>query len=1403
MKTKKLLSLLLAAIFVLSSFAPAFADDGANVESAVITVQSVAETAGATVDVAVMIENNPGILGATLKFAYDDNLTLLNAFSGDAFSALTMTKPGNFSSPCNFVWDGQELSEADIKDGNILTLRFAVSEDAAPGTKCAINISYASGDIVDGNLAAVSPKVISGCITVIDYLPGDLNGDRKINSTDIIMLRRHIAGKYEQEINELAGDVNADGKHNSTDIIMLRRYVADGCTTLPSGYNVELKPGKPQQDECEHELTATPYKAPTCTDEGNIAYWHCSKCDKYFSDADATAVVENNDTVIKANGHTIVVDARVEPTDTAPGKTEGQHCSVCNEILVKQETIPPLKNTYTIQYACDMVPQADDTYTYGVEKLLPTPTLDKYTFVGWSDKDGQMWKTIPAGTTGDLVLYANWSSDRAKAEAIKNLAEPIVCEDSENGLILFGYEIGTIKNVPLYTTLQLQCANGLISTVSMTNQNTISVTDARTVANKISNATTNSATWTLSKDWKKTTEVSQSYLDQTGESREEAEQNASSSTGAYNVAQSKTGKKSTTDTNGGTYNLSVNNGHSNTQTAENSESYELGVNAKISSEVSAGFAGTGSKVGAEIGASANYGESSKETSSGTDSWSSSFEESGTNSHSSVEESTWNTSSGYSESNTVSKNNTVSTAVSRMISQQYGYGSSYAEGGSDSESNALTSTDTSSNEFSSSLTYSNSQIETKTTSFSSTGNTHGNYRMVMAGTAHVFAVVCYDVAKREYFVYTYSVLGDGSNGDDAPKEYLDYSWDGTFDDYETSVIPFEVPYYVNQYVNGRIIKTDGLTIDLDTGIVEGYTPNSDNPDNMIIIPSYVRVDNNDGTYSSVKIKGISPALFKDNRDIVGVSLSSFISEIPESAFEGCTSLKEVICPNVTKIGANAFSGCTSLSDFTLSENIKEIGTDAFKDVPNIKAIAASTDVAQAAACSGAERVSLDISAIPEDESANIEFDIGAITSFELQGKDKEYKGLSIKSDADTTIINGVTFTENTQIPMELSSQNVTLDRVTVDCSGYALVLKAADTNLVLNRTVNLISDSDNAVLCKNISLSNLNSSVVGKLSVNGSVLVNGAIDGENYITVSDGEIIYISDEDFENYLSVRSVYFDANGGTVGTEYIKLPYNSTFGELPKPSRDYYTFDGWYTDADGGDLITEESIMTALTDMTLYAHWIHNSVSAWVSAADLPDGAEVVDRKWTYTQTYYTTSSSSSLSGWTKYDSSWYWSDYGGWSGWQDGYVGGSDWRQVEPQSVVAGYNTKTQWLYSRARSPRGSVAYGWKSGDCTVIEGTGWLDSPLEHQADHSCGPAYGKGFRNEAGVVYSGIYWYNETTQVVEDYNSPIYKTQYRYRDRYQIYTYYFYRNEDGKESTSYPTGDNISNIQEYVQYRTK
>ena len=198
-----------------------------------ITVSSATVFAGDTVDIAVSIANNPGILGATLKITYGNGLTLTSAASGEAFSALTFTNPGVFASPCNFVWDGQELNAEDIKDGVILNLQFKIPDDAKAGDVYPITVSYSEGDIVDADLNPVEIEIANGSVNVTNFIPGDLNNDGSVNTSDVIMMRRHIAGGYNQTIIEAAADVNNDGKINTTDVILLRRYIA-------GGYDVEL-----------------------------------------------------------------------------------------------------------------------------------------------------------------------------------------------------------------------------------------------------------------------------------------------------------------------------------------------------------------------------------------------------------------------------------------------------------------------------------------------------------------------------------------------------------------------------------------------------------------------------------------------------------------------------------------------------------------------------------------------------------------------------------------------------------------------------------------------------------------------------------------------------------------------------------------------------------------------------------------------------------------------------------------------------------------------------------------------------------------------------------------------------------------------------------------------------------
>ena len=200
-----------------------------------ITVSDVKATAGSTIAVPVKISNNPGIFGAQLTITFDEGLTLLEGINGNALASHQMTPPGTFTSPCNFVWDKTELADEDIADGVLLTLKFKTPANAQLGAKYNISVSYDSGDILNKDENSISPNIINGSIEIMNLVYGDLDCDSNVNAADLVLMRRHVAGGYDQTINELSADVNGDGRVNISDIIMMRKYIVGGYgVTFPS-----------------------------------------------------------------------------------------------------------------------------------------------------------------------------------------------------------------------------------------------------------------------------------------------------------------------------------------------------------------------------------------------------------------------------------------------------------------------------------------------------------------------------------------------------------------------------------------------------------------------------------------------------------------------------------------------------------------------------------------------------------------------------------------------------------------------------------------------------------------------------------------------------------------------------------------------------------------------------------------------------------------------------------------------------------------------------------------------------------------------------------------------------------------------------------------------------------------
>lgn len=1291
-----------------------------------IRVKDVSAMAGQSVSVDVEIENNPGIQGATLTIAWDDGLTLESAENGAAFEALSLTLPGRLISGRNFVWYRQApVSDSEIADGTILTLNFRVSADAADGDAYGIRASYVSGDIFDTNLKAVQPAIENGVVSIVSYTPGDVDGNERINAMDLVLLSRYIADGcttdpdgYNVSLNPNAGDVNDDGRLNALDLVLISRYVADGCKTDPEGYNVELKPSSYNFGHT-HTMQETPYKSPTCTEEGNIAYWYCTGCEKYFSNEAGTTVISLDDTVIPATGHTVVIDPAVPATTESKGLTEGSHCSVCGLTLVKQEEYGPLTPdtaniTYKMSYIETTTPNgtktivADDyiarqviqneenpnTYTVGkgVAELkeptlsgysflgwydspeigakriysisadatgditlygvwtqqeykityrlyqtpledtidpkycsytsskgladLPNPTLYNYVFLGWYTNEGEEVTEIPVGTSGDLVLNAYWTSKRNLAKVNKTLGDPIVFEDTDNGVIYFAYELGTIENIPLSDNIwTIQSVYGLGQQKSETYTTSLNQTRADAVSNTISNSTVDSNTWTLSEGWSDSTSVTKEWAEEHGMTVEEANERCKSTTGTYSVTDSNGGSKTTTKTDG------------TTTIDYKSQNESRGNGVELGAKVSAGYTAS-----TEVSASAGvkYGPASAQVGA---KHTSTFEISGevsgnytqqkeTNKHTGTDTtdvdttvqddtSTWNKTETRSTTEQDSERSTVSQAISDVISSKTGYGSSYTANGENSKTQGFSKSSSDSVNSSSSLTWSSVETKTVTSTYSVDGKRDGCYRLVIAGTAHVFGVVGYDVGTNSFFTYSYSVM------DDKQYEFLDYSPDLAFNDCENSVLPFEIPYDVFEYAASATVRTKGLgfTTDSSTKTARLFEYTGDSTD--VTVPDYITSGG-----VAYKVTEFAPTAFS-GKNIRAIKLSKYIENLPAGAFKNCADLEQV-SGYYSVIGDEAFSGCTSLENYNITVSTNAIGKNAFLGVPSIVVNAISEEYALEASSgdeaaaraltqelinsalkSGARQVVLSLNDIID--GCELTLEVPSMERFELVGcidikKMRSYSNLRLVSSAETTVLKNLKITDCTRIPLEIASSALTLEVVDINGAGSCLLLPNQAT-ITLVKDNKLASQNGKTVICAAPTfVSERSGGIAGYLKVTGNIYAYGTVTGIGSVVFEDGSVIPIATKDeFDNYIKgAFTVSFNVNGGNALSDAEKTIYfGSKYGSLPTPTREHYNFDGWYTAATGGTRITADDTFNGTSNITFYAHWSPKTFTVTLNA------------------------------------------------------------------------------------------------------------------------------------------------------------------------------------------------------------
>ena len=96
-----------------------------------------------------------------------------------------------------------------------------------------------------------------------------------------------------------------------------------------------------------HSMTATAGKAATCTEAGNSAYWTCSRCHKYFSDAAGKTEIAKDSWIINALDHDVDTRGAVAATCYISGHEADIYCKRCGIVITAGATIPATgKHTY-------------------------------------------------------------------------------------------------------------------------------------------------------------------------------------------------------------------------------------------------------------------------------------------------------------------------------------------------------------------------------------------------------------------------------------------------------------------------------------------------------------------------------------------------------------------------------------------------------------------------------------------------------------------------------------------------------------------------------------------------------------------------------------------------------------------------------------------------------------------------------------------------------------------------------------------------------------------------------------------------------------------------------------------------------------------------------------------------
>ncbi len=390
---KKIVSLILALLLLVTSSVPTIISATA-MDNRVMKVGNSEGYRGDTVNIDVVLENNPGFSTASIKIDYDaEKINLIDA-----------KLCGEFAAGANVSYDNLPyltfVKSNDSTDSLFLKLTFNILESAEIGN-APISIIYDSGDISNKNEDDVDFDVVPGGINIIA---------KPVAVTGVTLDKNTLSIKSGEKetltaniIPNNATNENLIWKSSDESIVTVdKNGLVTGVKKGTATITVTTEDGNYSDTctvsvACAHNVTTTyPAKPSTCVEQGNNEYTVCNDCGVIVSGSDEKLPIANHNYIEEVD------DIYLKSAATCKDKAiYYKSCSVCGTKGIETFETGELNSDNHV----------GDTYL--VNEKAATCTQNGYTgdiYCKSCDKMVSKGNVIPMG---DHISDNNWVQTKA------------------------------------------------------------------------------------------------------------------------------------------------------------------------------------------------------------------------------------------------------------------------------------------------------------------------------------------------------------------------------------------------------------------------------------------------------------------------------------------------------------------------------------------------------------------------------------------------------------------------------------------------------------------------------------------------------------------------------------------------------------------------------------------------------------------------------------------------------------------------------------------------------------------------------------------------------------------------------------------------------------------------------